>query len=123
MINKFNGIITPLITPIKNHKIDYNAVNSLIDFLKKSGIKGIFPTGSTGLFSFMTLEMHKKVIDAFGNKEIDLGKMLFMPGIGRNTINETIEIAKDFLDQVKEDNSLDYDDIDELKEYSEIDEN
>ncbi len=94
MANKFNGIITPLITPIKNHKIDYNAVNSLIDFLKKSGIKGIFPTGSTGLFSFMTLEMHKKIIDAFGNKDIDLGKMLFMPGVGRNTINETLEIAE-----------------------------
>ncbi len=36
--------------------------------------------------------------------------------------HETIEIAKDFLNQVKEDNSEDYSDMDELKEYSEIDE-
>ncbi len=93
--NEVCGIITPLITPIKKGVIDYDAVQKLVEFLIKSKVDGMFPTGSTGYAPILSIEMHKDVISAFS----DVNKKLkFFVGVGRNSIEETVEVADYAID-------------------------
>ncbi|MGC8619905.1 MAG: dihydrodipicolinate synthase family protein [Thermoplasmata archaeon] len=86
------GIITPAITPFKNNDLDVDGLRNLIDHLHKIKVSGIFPMGSTGAMPLFNKEMHKKVLKEFSNfiKENDI----FIPGTGKNNIEETIEISK-----------------------------
>ena len=88
--NGLSGIITPTITPIKNSTIDYGAVQKLVTFLIKSKVNGIFPTGSIGSAPLLNIEMHKEVISAFSDAN---NKLKFFPGVGRNSIDETLKVA------------------------------
>ncbi len=88
--NGLDGITVPVITPIRKEKVDYTAVSELIKFSKRSGAVGIFPAGSTGGAPLLDMQTHKDVISAFS--EANQG-LLFLPGIGRNSINETMEMA------------------------------
>ena len=54
---KYNGIITPMLTPFRQDGTpDPDATNVLIDYLKKTGVSGLFPLGSTGLFPYLFSE-------------------------------------------------------------------
>ena len=46
--NIYEGLITALITPFKNGKIDKTALAKLIEFQISAGVKGIVIGGSTG---------------------------------------------------------------------------
>ena len=87
-----DGIITPAITPFDNRKIDYEAIAKLNSFVGSEGVKAVFPAGSTGCFSFMTLDEHKTAIGYF-SETISKGVKL-LPGVGRNSIAETLEMAR-----------------------------
>ena len=51
---KYNGIITPMLTPFKEDgTLDLDGTNVLVDYLKKNGVSGLFPLGSTGLFPYL----------------------------------------------------------------------
>jgi 4-hydroxy-tetrahydrodipicolinate synthase len=44
----FEGAYTALVTPFKNEKIDYDALEKHIEFQIKEGIDGVIPMGTTG---------------------------------------------------------------------------
>lgn len=90
--SEIKGIICPAITPMKGSRIDDKAVGKLISFLKRSRVDGIFPAGSTGAFPFMDAKTHISVIRAF-HEHMDQS-MFFLPGTGRNSIKETIEVSR-----------------------------
>ena len=85
------GIITPTISPFKKGSVDEDAVGTLASFLKKSGVNGIFPCGSTGCAPLMDAEQHISVIKAFSDN-LPRGMKSFT-GIGRNSIKETLQVA------------------------------
>ncbi len=87
-----NGIITPAITPFRDGKIDREGIKVLMDHLHRINVSGIFPMGSTGASPIVSKDMHKKVIEEFFEfkKENDV----FLPGTGKNSIEETLEISK-----------------------------
>ncbi len=85
------GIITPTITPIKNGEVDKEAVKALIEYLESIKVNGIFPLGSTGCAPIISLADCKKVLDAFSKY---INGMLLLPGVGRNNLSETLELAK-----------------------------
>ncbi len=86
------GIVCPVITPIKDGVVDGRDVDALVNFLEKSGVDGIFPSGSTGAFPLMDKSMHMSIIEAFRER---VGKrMLFLPGTGRGSTSETAEVSK-----------------------------
>ena len=91
-IEKIEGVVTPAVTPLAKGKVDDRAVAGLLSFLKKSGVSGVFPAGSTGAFPFLSVDKHIAVIKAF--YEHMPGKMLFLPGSGRNSISETVEVSR-----------------------------
>ena len=89
---KLSGIITPAITPLKNGRPDSKAISKLSEFVSKIGASGIFPAGSTGCFPFLDMDQHVSVIAEF-SECIDR-KLMLLPGVGRNSISETREVAR-----------------------------
>jgi len=93
---EFKGIITPMITPVKNKKIDFQAISELIEYLLRIGVEGIFPGSSTGAFTLFSLKEHREIIEF--SREKFQGKGLFIPGISRNNLEETILMGKSAID-------------------------
>ena len=88
---ELKGIITPAITPMKNDTLDYDAVDSLIEFLDKSGVNGIYPMGSTGAFPIISVDQQVKVLEYFMDKKRP--NMYFLAGVGRNSLDETLTMG------------------------------
>ena len=86
------GIVTPVISPFINGSIDHEAVSGLVGFVRKNGVKGIFPAGSTGCAPLLSKEQHIGIINAYA--DADCGPLKLFPGIGRNSIAETQEVAR-----------------------------
>lgn len=89
---KYRGIITPMVTPFDSDgKIDYDATKMLIEYLKSIGVSGLFPCGSTGLFTFLSLDERKEFIKYVIDNADGL-KVL--AGVGSPSTQEAIELGK-----------------------------
>ena len=44
----FKGVITALVTPFRNDRIDEEALRRLVDEQIRAGIDGLVPVGTTG---------------------------------------------------------------------------
>ena len=89
---KYRGIITPMLTPFNEEGgIDYDATKLLIEYVKGIGVSGLFPCGSTGLFSFLSLEERKNFLK-FVIENADGLKVL--AGVGSSSNQESIELGK-----------------------------
>ncbi len=88
---KYNGIVTPFLTPFKKDEtVDYDAVKTMVDFLKDIGVSGIFPSSSTGLFPFLSLEERKKLLE----KVREYSSLKIFAGIGSADTKSAIDLAK-----------------------------
>jgi len=92
LVDGLKGIVTPLVTPVKDGKISEEYTRILLEFIKDEGVAGAFPMGSTGLFPFFSFEQHLKMIE-YTAKNLPSGLKL-LAGSSRNNIEETLEIAK-----------------------------
>jgi 4-hydroxy-tetrahydrodipicolinate synthase len=55
------GIIPPIATPLdEDEKVDENALRSLVRYLLRSGVHGIFVLGSTGEFAHLSDDEKKR---------------------------------------------------------------
>lgn len=90
-MSELKGIITPTITPISKGDLDYDAVDSLMDFLHKAGVNGVFPMGSTGGFAITSVELQIKILEYFMDKKKE--NMYFLAGVGRNSYDETVTMG------------------------------
>lgn len=89
---KYRGIITPIVTPFSSDgHIDFEATKVLIEYLKGIGVSGLFPCGSTGLFSFLSLEERKNFLKFVIENSQGL-KVL--AGVGSSSNQEAIELGK-----------------------------
>ncbi|MEM0160399.1 MAG: dihydrodipicolinate synthase family protein [Thermoplasmata archaeon] len=89
---KYNGIVTPMITPFKKTgEVDYSSIDILVDFLKSIGVSGIFPSSSTGLFPFLSIDERKKMLEqVLKNSE----NLKIFEGIGAVDTDSAIELAR-----------------------------
>lgn len=93
---KHNGIITPMITPFtRKGEIDYAATETLIAYLKKIGVSGLFPLGSTGLFPFLKEGERKKYLEFVADHAS--GIKLYA-GIGSASTQISSDLAKECND-------------------------
>src|SRR4051794_30944069 len=58
----FSGAMTALITPFRDGKIDYEALEKLIEFQIANGISALVPCGSTGESATLSHDEHVEVI-------------------------------------------------------------
>ncbi len=91
-MKEFRGIITPAISPFKGNEVNELAIEKLMKHLHRIGVSGVFPLGSNGSSPFISVEMHKKIMDIFA-KYRKSGEY-FLPGTGKNNVEDTIEISK-----------------------------
>jgi len=91
-MKELEGIITPAVSPFREGQIDKEGIRKLMDHLHRIKVSGIFPMGSTGAFPLVTSEAHKKIIGAFS--EFRTTNDYFLPGVGRNSVEDTIDVAK-----------------------------
>lgn len=90
------GIITPMVTPVRDGIINEDDVKELLNYLKKIGVNGIFPMGSTGLFSLFSFQNHKKMLElTIKNKPANLAAYA---GVSRNNFDETFDMIKTVKD-------------------------
>lgn len=91
-MKQFSGIITPVVTPFRNDEVNEPAVERLMGYLNEIGVSGVFPAGSNGSSPFMSMKTHKKTLDIFSKFRKE--GQYFMPGVGKNNIEDTIELSR-----------------------------
>ncbi|MDD5772411.1 MAG: 4-hydroxy-tetrahydrodipicolinate synthase [bacterium] len=88
----FQGAMTAIVTPFKAGKVDEGALQKLIEFQLKNGIKGIIPCGTTGESATLAFAEHKRVVEitvSTVNKRVPV-----IAGAGSNNTEEALELTK-----------------------------
>ena len=88
----FFGSIPALITPFKNHNVDYESLDLIISHLIDNGSNGLVPCGTTGESPTLSHEEHKKIIEEtirISNKRVPI-----IAGTGSNNTAEAIDFTK-----------------------------
>lgn len=88
----FKGSIVAIITPMKNDKVDEEALRKLVEFQIENGTDGIVPCGTTGESATLTYEEHCQVIDIVIDQVN--GRIPVIAGTGSNSTHETIFLTK-----------------------------
>jgi len=88
---KFKGIICPMLTPFKRDgSIDFDSTEILIEHLKKIGVSGLFPLGSTGVFPFLRTDERKKFLEYVVEHSLGLP---VLAGVGSSSTEQSTELA------------------------------
>ncbi|MGC8765581.1 MAG: 4-hydroxy-tetrahydrodipicolinate synthase [Brevinematia bacterium] len=85
------GSLVALITPFKNGQVDYEALESLIEFHIANGTDGLVPCGTTGESATLTHKEHIEIVD-FVVKKVK-GRIPVIAGTGSNSTHEAIELG------------------------------
>lgn len=89
MNKKFHGITTALITPFKNEKVDFDALEKLVLFQKNNGVTGFVINGTTGESPTVHSDEVKEIF-SFVRKMVGNDFPLIV-GTGSNSTEKTIE--------------------------------
>ena len=88
----FEGAYTAIITPFDNDKIDYKALELIIERQISEGIDGIIPMGTTGESPTLSFEEHEEFIRR--TVKIVNGRIKVIAGTGANSTSEAIWLTK-----------------------------
>ena len=93
MEQKFQGVIAVVLTPFnEDDKIDYSALERLIEFMLSKGIHGLFPCGSFSLGPLMSPEERKKVLEF--TVKVNRNRVPIIAQIGAINTQTTVELAR-----------------------------
>lgn len=85
----FSGCYTALVTPFKDHGVDYESLKRLVDFQIANGVSGILGVGTTGESPTLEWDEHNRVIDMV--VEGCKGRCQSIAGTGSNNTRETLK--------------------------------
>ena len=85
----FSGCYTALTTPFKDHDVDLEGLEKLVEFQITGGVSGILAVGTTGESPTLTWKEHNKVIHVVA--EMCKGRCKSIAGTGSNNTRETME--------------------------------
>ena len=88
----FTGAATAMITPFKDGKVDFDAIEKIIEWQIAQGIDAIVAVGTTGEGPTLTDEEHKAVIKFCVDKVA--GRVPVIAGTGSNDVSYAIELTK-----------------------------
>ncbi|MDQ7056923.1 MAG: 4-hydroxy-tetrahydrodipicolinate synthase [Ghiorsea sp.] len=88
----FHGVMTALVTPFKDGKIDEEAFRAHLERQIEGGVDGVVPAGSTGEAATLSVAEHKRVIQIA--VEQVAGRVPVIAGTGSNNTAESIELTK-----------------------------
>ena len=88
----FRGVITALVTPFRNGRIDETAFERLLELQIAGGVRGVVPVGTTGETATLSPGEHKRVVELC--VEIVKGRISVIAGAGSNATDEAIELVR-----------------------------
>src|SRR3989338_8199857 len=88
----FKGVITALVTPFKNNRVDEPALRNLIDWQIENGIHGLVACGTTGESATLSLEEKKRVTQIF--IEQSHKRVPVISGTGTNNTQESVALTQ-----------------------------
>lgn len=87
----FKGVCTALITPFYKGKIDYEALQNLIEMQIEAGVGAILLAGTTGESPTLSLGEHTELV-SFAARQI-AGRLPLLAGCGSNSTTRACELA------------------------------
>jgi 4-hydroxy-tetrahydrodipicolinate synthase len=100
---RFSGVITALVTPLRNNSLDEAAYRELIEYQITEGVHGLVPCGTTGESATLSHEEHERVIAIC--IEQTKGRVPVLAGAGSNNTSEAIRLTR-FARQAGADGAL-----------------
>lgn len=88
----FKGVITALITPLRDGKVDEAAFTRLLERQIAAGIHGVVPMGTTGESASLTPDEHKQVVDLC--VRVAAGRVRVIAGAGSSATDKAIELVR-----------------------------
>ncbi len=92
MHTKYIGTGVALITPFRNGKVDFNAIDKLIDYVIEGGIEYLVMLGSTGETATLNAEEAREILDAAIEKVADRVPIVAGNFAGNNTLGVAKQI-------------------------------
>ena len=88
----FQGIITAIITPFREGKIDFNALEKIIDYQTDAGIEAIVVAGSTGEGVLLPESQKLELIEAA--IKLARGRLKIIASTGSPSTQDTIRLSQ-----------------------------
>lgn len=88
----FEGMLTALITPMRDSLVDEASLRKLVDWQIEQGVHGLVPSGTTGESSTLSYEEHERVVEIV--VEEANGRVPVVAGTGSNSTWETIKLTR-----------------------------
>lgn len=87
----FKGIMTALVTPLRDGRVDEDSLRKLVDWQIQGGAHGLVPCGTTGESATLDHEEHEHVIDVVIDQAG--GRVPVVAGTGSNSTWEAIKLT------------------------------
>ncbi len=92
-IRNMKGVITPLVTPLKEmDRLDAGGLERLVEHVLSGGISGIFVLGTTGEFSGLSYRLRYELVERVCRQVA--GRVPVLAGITDTSIKESINLAE-----------------------------
>ncbi len=88
----FKGVITALITPLRDGKVDEAAFRTLLERQIAAGVHGVVPMGTTGESASLHLDEHKRVVELC--VEVAAGRIRVIAGAGSAATDKSIDLVR-----------------------------
>ena len=88
----FKGVITALITPLRDGNVDEDAFRTLLERQIAAGVHGVVPMGTTGESASLHPEEHKRVVELC--VEVAAGRVRVIAGAGSSATDKAIELVR-----------------------------
>ncbi|WP_420478513.1 4-hydroxy-tetrahydrodipicolinate synthase [Brevundimonas sp. FT23028] len=88
----FKGVITALITPLRDGKVDEAAFTRLLERQIAAGVHGVVPMGTTGESASLHPEEHQRVVELC--VQIAAGRVRVIAGAGSSSTDKAIDLVR-----------------------------
>jgi 4-hydroxy-tetrahydrodipicolinate synthase len=89
---RIEGCLTAIVTPFAGGKVDFKALEKLVDWQIESGVDGIVSVGTTGESATLDVDEHVAVIAA--TVKAARGRVPVVAGAGGNATSEALALTK-----------------------------
>lgn len=88
----FSGSMVALVTPFRDGKVDWQSLETLVDFHIQNGTHGIVPCGTTGESATLSHQEHDQVIEAVIKAVAK--RIPVIAGTGSNSTEEAVRLTR-----------------------------
>ncbi len=89
---RFEGAMVALVTPFADGKVDFEALDRLVDWHVEQGTQGLVPCGTTGESPTLDYDEHDAVIERTVRRAA--GRIPVIAGTGSNSTAEAVQLTR-----------------------------